>query len=93
MIWNPWKEIAKLREEIVNLKAEVKDEKENSALWLHMLNISREIRFEKNEVSNKRQNEIYRLVDVLRAIIAEENPNSIAEVTRICQIAREAISQ
>lgn len=86
MIWNPWKEIKRLREEVVKLNRD----KDNLSAVIQEMNfeIVRDV------------DEIHRLLDradklniALQDVIAEEKPTSTATVKRMAAIAREGLKQ
>ena len=100
MIWNPWKEIKRLREEL-NLYVNMSIEEGRKAIFLQS---DKEYLQEKIDglTSMDRANveEIHRLLDRadklhigLQDIAAEEKPTSNATVKRICKMAREALKQ
>ena len=86
MIWNPWKEIKRLREEVDKLN---RDKGNLSAVIQEMnFEIARDV------------DEIHRLLDradklniALQRIIDEEKPTSTATVKRMAAIAREGLKQ
>lgn len=86
MIWNPWKEIKRLREEVDKLNRD----KDNLSAVIQEMNfeIVRDV------------DEIHRLLDragklniALQRIIDEEKPTSTATVKRMAAIAREGLKQ
>lgn len=86
MIWNPWKEIKRLREEAVKLNRD-KD---------HLSEVTQGMGFE----IVRHVDEIHRLLDradklniALQRIIDEEKPTSTATVKRMAAIAREGLKQ
>ena len=91
MIWNPWKEIAKLREEIATKDAVLEM---RLADWERTDDLS--VKLQKDlDAANKqlyvaRKNEEWD-IEHIRRIVAEEKPTSNATVKRICGIAQEVL--
>jgi hypothetical protein len=87
MIWNPWKEIKRLREEIATkdavLEMRLADWEKADTLATQKQKRIFEIAEERD---NARKDNEYYLKHFCR-IAAEEKPTSIAAVKRICKIA------
>jgi phosphoenolpyruvate-protein kinase (PTS system EI component) len=91
MIWNPWKEIAKLREEIATKDAVLEM---RLADWQRADDLATQKQKRIFEIAKERDNALedneYYLRN-FRQIAAEEKPTSNATVKRICKIAQEVM--
>jgi hypothetical protein len=99
MIWNPWKEIKRLRDQ-VNFYNEMAMDAGQKVVFLQSdkevlqgridaFRAATQIRMDAFHASIMDRNE--KLLIGLQAIAAEEKPTSNATVKRICKIAREAM--
>jgi len=84
MIWNPWKEIKRLREEAVKLN---RDKDNLSAVIQEM---KRDAERDKN---NPLADRFHKFSIALQSIADEEKPTSNAKVRRMVAIARVALDQ
>jgi len=93
MIWNPWKEIKRLRDQVGACMV-VEDNLRN---WLaHEQRHTAELKKSRDaygKTIDRHENELLNMSNTLLAIIAEEKPTSNATVKRICKIAREALAK
>lgn len=102
MIWNPWKKIAKLREDA--RRTAVFRQYDGAFIDQQRAKIAAlEAERERNALIHTERLDGYKqlltsttegrshLFDVLLAIIKEEKPTSNATVKRICKMAREAL--
>lgn len=91
MIWNPWKEIKRLREQ-VDLYNEMAMNEGRKAVSLQY---DKEVLEGRNDAlvrtTKRHEQELAKMSNGLLAIIAEERPTSNATVKRICKMAREAL--
>ena len=91
MIWNPWKEIARLREEIATKDAvlEMRLADWQTADDLATKKQKRVLEIAEERDNARKDNEYY--LRNFRQIAAEEKPTSTAAVKRICKIANEVL--
>ncbi len=88
MIWNPWKEIKRLRGQ-VDLYNEMAMDAGQKVVFLQSDKEVLQGKIDAFYASIMDRND--KLLIGLQAIIAEEKPTSNATVKRICKIAREAM--
>lgn len=93
MIWNPWKEIKRLRDQVGacmavedNLRRFLAHEQRHTA----ELKKSRDAY---GKTIDRHEKELVNMSNTLLAIISEEKPTSNATVKRICKVARGALAK
>jgi hypothetical protein len=91
MIWNPWKEIAKLREQL-GLYVDMAFEEGQKVSFLQT---NKEVLQGRNDALvrtlERHEDDLAEMSKVLQDIAAQEKPTSNATVKRICKMAREAL--
>lgn len=91
MIWNPWKEIKRLRGQ-VDLYNEMAMEAGQKAIFLQS---DKEVLRGRNDAFvrtlERHEQDLAKMNNALIAIAAEEKPTSNATIKRICKMAREAM--
>ena len=101
MIWNPWKEIKRLRDQ-VDLYVNMAFEEGRKANYLKFENEYLQEKIDKLSSVDPTSVDAFhasimdrndKLLIGLQAIIAEEKPTSNATVKRICKMAREALAK
>ncbi len=93
MIWNPWKEIKRLRGQ-VDLYNEMAMDAGQKVVFLQSDKEVLQGRIDALVGTiDRHENGLVNMSNTLLAIIAEEKPTSNATVKRICKIAREALAK